>query len=164
MKILESSGPKTRIGEGVALTDVQILLLTLWGEGRGEPIEGRIAIGCVIRNRVRWGKWGESYARVCLAPYQFSCWRSEGGRANHEALLAMAKALADGLEITDQILRESGWIAHGIIGAWIRDNVQSATHYYNPDAMVPKGRIPAWALNQTPVATVGEHLFFRGVK
>ena len=50
--IIGAEGDKTTVQEGVALTDTQILLLTLWGEGRGEPIEGRVAIGSVIRNRV----------------------------------------------------------------------------------------------------------------
>jgi len=48
---------------------------TLYGECRGEPIEGQIAVAWVIRNRAehpRW--WGKGVAGVCLHPYQFSCW------------------------------------------------------------------------------------------
>jgi N-acetylmuramoyl-L-alanine amidase len=153
--ILGAEGEKYDVQEGIALTETQILLLTLWGEGRGEPVEGRIAIGSVIRNRVKWGKWGESYAKVCLAPWQFSCWRREGGASNYDALLGMAKAIAQSREITDPIVRECGWIAHGIIGAWLRDNTKGATHYYNPDGMKPKGRVPSWAANLTPVTIVG---------
>lgn len=162
--MLGAEGPKTDVGDGLALTETQIVLLTLWGEGRGEPRAGREAIASVIRNRVVWGKWGDSYARVCLAPWQFSCWRAAGGRSNYDAVMGMAQALARGSEITDPIIRECGWIATGVIGAWLRDETRGATHYYNPDAMVPVGSVPKWALNLVPVATIGSHLFFRGVK
>jgi hypothetical protein len=37
--------------------------------------------------------------------------------------------------------------------------VRGATHYYAPAAMIPKGRVPAWAIGP-PVARVGGHLFF----
>lgn len=162
--MIGSEGDRYPVTDTLSLTETQILLLTLWGEARSEPVEGRIAIGAVIRNRFMWGKWGESYAKVCLAPWQFSCWREAGGKSNYQAVMAMAQALAQGREITDATLRECGWIAHGIIGAWLRDNVKGATHYYSPGAMVPVGRVPVWALNLSPIAKVGAHLFFRGVK
>lgn len=58
--------------------DRDILARTLWGEARGEGLAGQIAVAWTIRNRVNDGKakswWGEGYAGVCQAPYQFSCW------------------------------------------------------------------------------------------
>lgn len=161
---LGSEGDRSDVADGVALTDAQILALTLWGEGRGEPVEGRIAVGCVIRNRVQLSKWGDSYPRVCLAPWQFSCWRRQGGAVNYERVMEQARRFANGEESGDTILRECGWIAHGIIAGWLRDRVDGATHYYAPAAMTPKGKLPAWAIGQQPCAFVGGHVFYRGVK
>lgn len=148
-----------------ALTDPQLLTLTLYGETRGEPIEGQIAVGCVIRNRVQIGRWGASYAKVCLAPWQFSCWRPEGGRDNYETVIEAAQMLAKSTTLPDDaLLRQCAWVAQGVIGAWILDTVREATHYYAPAAMVPAGSVPKWAINLTPVAKKGQHLFFAGVR
>lgn len=148
-----------------ALTDPQIVTLTLYGETRGEPIEGQIAVGCVIRNRVETGRWGASYAKVCLAPWQFSCWRPEGGRENYETVVAAAQMLARSTTLPENPrLRQCAWVAQGVIGAWILDTVREATHYYAPAAMVPAGTAPKWAAGLTPVAKKGSHLFFAGVR
>ena len=72
-----------------ALTDELALALTLDAEGRGDgrdgsSVEERIAIGCVIRNRLALGHWGLTYRAVCHAPRQFSCWDAIGGEQNAE--------------------------------------------------------------------------------
>lgn len=58
--------------------DRDVLARTLWGEVRGESLEGQIAVAWSIRNRVNAGKakswWGEGYTGVCQKPYQFGCW------------------------------------------------------------------------------------------
>ena len=147
------------------LSDPQILTLTLWGEARGEDVRGQVAVGSVIRNRFHDGRWGGSYADVCLAPWQFSCWRPEGGKAIDEAVLAHARHMASQNVVPeDQALRQCAWVAHGIIGAWLADLTKGATHYYSPKAMVPKGSVPAWARDEAPIAIVGDHLFFKGIK
>jgi N-acetylmuramoyl-L-alanine amidase len=151
-------------GELVALTDPQILTLTLYGETRGESIHGQIAVGCVIRNRVETGRWGSSYAKVCLHPWQFSCWRPQGGKENYEAVLGAAQSMLKGRLPDDVILRQCAWVAQGIIGHWIKDITDDSTHYYAPDAMTPRGTVPKWAVNLQPVVTHGRHLFFKGVK
>jgi len=151
--------------EIAALTDPQIMTLTLFGEARGEPIEGQIAVACLIRNRKDTGRWGGSYAKVCLAPWQFSCWKKEGGAENHALVLSMAHELATSPQVPEDILlRQCAWVSMGVIGGWIKDTTHEATHYYAPKAMKPLGKVPNWAINQTPVATIGNHLFFRGIK
>lgn len=155
------SDPRASIA---SLTDPQIVAVTLYGEARGEPIEGQIAVGCVLRNRYHTGRWGSSYAKVCLAPWQFSCWQPEGGRANYDEVLALARELATATVVPENALfRQCAWIAHGIIGEWICDTVRDATHYYAPDAMVPAGAVPKWAANKRPAVTIGRHLFFAQV-
>ena len=56
------------------LSDLEVTLVTLFGEARGEPVEGLIAVGSVIRNRVKAARFGSTYRAVCLARWQFSCW------------------------------------------------------------------------------------------
>lgn len=142
----------------MTLTEHQYVALTLWGETRGEPLIGKIAVACVIRNRLspRW----PTYRAVCLAPWQFSCWRPEGGAANHAALMALADRVATGDE-GPPVYRECLWIAEGLIDGRLRDITKGATHYYAPHAMRPRGKVPKWAVNQIPVAEVGSHVFYR---
>lgn len=147
-----------------ALTDPQILTLTLYGEARGEPIEGQIAVACLIRNRTETGRWGASYAKVCLHPWQFSCWRPEGGQQNYDRVIGLAKELATSTHLPeDPQLRQCAWVAQGVIGHWIQDTTKDATHYYAPRGMTPPERVPAWAINKQPVVTIGHHLFFAGI-
>lgn len=139
------------------LSDAQIVALTLWGEARGEPVEGRIAVACVIRNRVREpGWWGDSYMSVCLAKQQFSCWNADD--PNYSKLMALSNHMLRG-ESVDAILDECLWVAEGIVGGRVRDRVGAATHYYAESIQAPK-----WAKGATLVGRVGHHLFFQGVK
>jgi N-acetylmuramoyl-L-alanine amidase len=144
----------------LALTDHHALGLTLWGEARGEPIEGKIAVANVIRNRLKSGRWGETYRGVCLWPWQFSCWKKEGGEANYMDVQRLARALVDGETPEDNVLRECLWIAHGMVGEWITDNVKGATHYHVA-SMNPK---PSWAIGKTPVCSIHAHDFYKGIK
>lgn len=147
-----------------ALTDPKIVTLTLYGETRNQPIEGQIAVGCVIRNRVEDGRWGSSFRSVCLARWQFSCWMPEGGQANHDVVMAAARlmAISDRLP-EDPLLKQCAWIAQGVMGEWILDTVRLATHYYAPASMVPANTVPKWAAGRVPVAKKGQHLFFANV-
>lgn len=144
------------------LTDHHALALTLWGEARGEPLEGRVAVASVIRNRLKTGRWGESYRDVCLWPWQFSCWKPQGGKDNYEATRALAYQLIRDEKPEDSILRECLWIAHGIIGEWIRDSVKGGTHYMTRELYETKP--PYWVNGKKPIATVGAHVFFKGIK
>lgn len=143
------------------MTDADVLALTLYGEARGEPIEGRIAVACCIRNRVTAdlghdGKpdwWGEGYTGVCLAPKQFSCWNA------NDPNLAVLQQKA-GEFGRDPLLDECRWIANGVIDGVVRDRVGPATHYYEQHMRTP----PKWAAGATLVARVSNHLFFMDVK
>jgi N-acetylmuramoyl-L-alanine amidase len=148
------------------LDDLQALALTLFFEAGGEPVEGAIAVGCVIRNRVAHPKrFGTTYRAVVHAKSQFSCWWPWGGLKNFEHIIAASEALRHNLvlpfnEIELAEFQECCYVAEGIIGGQIKDRVRGATHYYAPEAMVPKGRVPDWAKGLSPAAKVGGHLFF----
>ena len=142
-----------------ALTPLQIAGLTIYGEARGERIEGRVAVGCVIRNRVIAGAYGKDYRGVCLRPWQFSCWRVEGGAANYHTVMLAAQSIRIGRE--GPALRECLWIAEGLVKNHLQDIVRGATHYMTRELWESKP--PKWAVGLTPVIGIGGHVFFAEV-
>lgn len=149
-------------------TEAQIVSLVLYGEARAEPVQGIVAVGCVIRNRVKadlhndkkpdW--WGEKYSGVCTAPWQFSCLTPKGGEKNYKAVLALANRMVSGLPVNGEHERQCIWIAHGIIGDYALDNVKASFHYHSA-SMIPR---PKWAQGHTPVTQIGAHVFYNDVK
>lgn len=139
------------------MTDIDVVTATIWGEARGEPIEGRIAVACVIRNRLLSGRWGHNYEAVARAPFQFSCWNA-GQDANHLAVLDLVNKLnAQGF--IDLMTQECRWVSNGVVNHVILDRVNSATHYHE-SSMNPK---PKWVEGARLVATIGHHMFYAGV-
>jgi N-acetylmuramoyl-L-alanine amidase len=141
-----------------ALSHEQAVAMTIRAEAVTEPIEGEIAVGCVIRNRLLHPvRFGQTWRDVCHAKAQFSCWQPVDGEKNYLALMAYCEqALAGTRPWPPQQL----WIAQGIIsGAITEDRVNGATHYYAKYMKIP----PKWARGVTPVADIGTHLFFKGV-
>lgn len=138
----------------------QVLAITLYGEARGEAVEGRIAVASVVMNRVKAKRFGHDARAVCLAPLQFSCWQPKGGQENYDDVMAIARATANGTA-PGPILRECAWIALGALSGDIRDRVNGSTHYLTADLF----RIapPAWAKGKTPAVRVGSQLFFAGI-
>lgn len=150
-----------------ALNDHQALALTLWAEARGEPDAGVQAVGCVIRNRAKNpGWWGRTLREVCLAPGQFSCW-NPGTDPNHVKLMQRAERLLKGLPILDRRFQEIEVLAAGIQADLVEDITKGSDHYYSPEGMVPKHRVPAWAQHPktkaalVPTAVIGRHRFYR---
>ncbi len=126
--------------------DEKTLLATcLYGEAAGESYQGKFAVGCVIRNRVNApGWWGDSYTRVILSPFQFSCFnedaptlkmmRAPKGNAWLECLKAAEAILTGEADITD-----------------------GATHYFATYIKVPE-----WSKRMRQTIQIGPHKFFTG--
>jgi len=131
------------------------LALTLYGEARSEPINGQCAVAAVIRNRVADGRWGHTYESVVCAPWQFSCWRPEGGKANYDALQVLKRSVELNGIPNDRALKTAYWIASGCVDGVMPSEIGRATHYYVTDSPVPK-----WAINTVPLKIVGRHSFF----
>ena len=139
-----------------------ILALTMLREAGGDRREGlssveeRIGVGCVVRNRVRDGRWPRTYRWVCLQPKQFSCW--DQGNPNRPVLLALAQRLVTDPFDMDEILRETAFLATGILGGQILDATKGANHYLHRRkvASVP------WDDTMRLVGQIGDHVFFVG--
>lgn len=142
------------------LSTPQVVALTLFGEARGEPIEGKVAVGSVIRNRVNARRFGADYRAVCLRPWQFSCWQPAAGQGNYDSLLAAARTLVNGGPM-GPALRECVWVADGILSDTLRDRVKGATHYLTTELLAT--RPPAWTYNAKPICVVGSHAFYVGI-
>ena len=145
------------------LGDFDALWLTIWAEARSEPLEGKVAVASVIRNRALYGtgRFGIGYTGVCLKPKQFSCW-NPGADKNHVRVMDMAEHISADTALRstlvyDDVTREIQYIAQGILGGQLRSNIGRADHYLTTDLFTRKP--PAWAKGRIPVAVKGAHAF-----
>ncbi|WP_339539081.1 cell wall hydrolase [Pseudomonas sp. RA_15y_Pfl2_54] len=133
--------------------DRDVLARTLWGEARGESLVGQIAVAWTIRNRVNDGKdrswWGEGYAGVCQAKYQFSCWNKTDPNSPY---------LSGAKQIPFRELAQARIAADQVIDGAVPDPTGGATHYYATSI-----RAPAWAAKAKQTLKLGGHVFFKDV-
>lgn len=140
------------------LDATEIVALTLWGEARGQPIQGIVGVANVIANRTRdpARRWGLTWQDVCLRRWQFSCWIPEGGRANYERMVEAVSDLAILRPLKDKVMRQCWWVARGVVDDMILDVTKGANHYYA--ATIPE---PKWARGQEPTVVMGLHRFYK---
>lgn len=136
------------------LPDRIVLALTIWGESRGEPVEGQIAVACVVRNRLkRAGGIAPRWRDICLAPEQFSCFNEDDPNAGPIARAAANLMTA----VPTPELAQALWIADGVMSGAAKDNTLGATHYLTTGLLNAKP--PSWAKNQPVLAVIGAHSF-----
>ncbi len=141
------------------LSPRQIVALTILGEARGEPVEGQIAVGCVIRNRViaLATSAATAWSTVCLKPQQFSCFNPDS--LERPSMLSMARLLTTEDALLSPGIRQCLWIADGVMGGAVLDNTDGANHYLTANLYATDP--PAWAVGVTPRATIRHHVFLR---
>ncbi len=133
----------------------EVAARTLCQEARGEPIEGQSAVAHVIKNRLASGKWGASFAEVCLSHAQFSGWWSPRGKPPyHDPNFAYACNLAD----DDKTLSHMRSVLQLVLDS-TTDPTNGATHYFNPSIVMPP-----WAQGATFCGKFGQQAFYRDVK
>lgn len=116
----------------------------LWGEARGEPALGKLAVLWVIKNRA--ARRSTSMKEEILRPLQFSSFNP--GDPNRPRLLA-----APGLD-------PRGWAACEAVAElfpYTNDPTNGADHYYNPSVASPKWGRGSAGWHET--ATIGAHVF-----
>lgn len=140
-----------------ALSPEQTVAMTIWAEAGAELIEGQVAVGCVLRNRLLLPKrFNDTWKEVCLDKWQFSCWIPQGGEDNYRRLMTRCDAALKGVNPWPA---QALWIAQGIIANSIQDRVAGATHYYASWMKKP----PTWSVGVEPVTVIGVHRFYKGV-
>ena len=136
----------------MTLTDHDRLIAarTIYGEARGEPREGKIAVARVIHNRATDPEWrygGPALAGVCLKPWQFSCWNADDpNRARIKGLTIDDPRLANSLAALDEAL----------LGGRV-ERFAGIYHYKVKSSPAP------WASGKQPAFVIGRHEFFRDI-
>ena len=131
-----------------AKEDLDILARTIFGEARGELYGGKVAIGCVIMNRVNAKTWfGTGVVSVCLSPGQFSCWNAND--PNREKVLAASIDKDAFLECLD--------VAKRTLAGEFEDLTFGSRHYLAP------GANPYWAKGKEPIIQIGNHRYFNNI-
>jgi len=133
-------GGCSRGTESGQLTNEQkILALTLLAEARGEGVRGMEAVAMVVKQRMI--NRSQTATQVCVAPKQFSAWNGRS-RADLEYLWR-SPAAPDAIGV----VRRFDELDPAVI--------DYADHYCTVRIT------PYWALDQQPVAVIGNHKFFR---
>lgn len=134
--------------------DIDVMARTIWGESRGEPLLGQVAVGWIIVNRVlaaakdkaHFGWWGTTVPTVCLAKAQFSCWLPDDPNAS--------KLRAATLQQTS--FQRAFGVACLVLSGDIADPTDGATHYFADSIAAP-----SWTFTMQPKAKIGAHSFYR---
>lgn len=132
--------------------EITAIAMTVWGEARGEPPTGKIAVAQVICNRMeheRQHAW-----EVVTKPRQFACWNEDD-----PTRMKLSEPLTHG---TPGDWEQCVWAALGALRKWVwLPAVGTARHYLSTE-LSPE-QWPAWARGRQPDATIGRHHFFIGV-
>ena len=122
-----------------------LAIITIWQEAQGEPYEGKVAVGEVIRERMQRNYNGDgTVAGTVAAPAQFSGW-------DDRKFLIRALKLNDGDPVVQECIR-----------AWNQSRDTNYTHnavLYCNLATVPHR--PSWARDDKQVCQIGHHTFYR---
>jgi N-acetylmuramoyl-L-alanine amidase len=102
------------------LTDLFMVSLCIFREARGEVHDGKVAVGCVIRNRVQHPGWyGKDWFSVVTKPWQFSSFNK--GDPNSIVFGAY----------TDPIWLECVGVASDVMADNLADITNGATFYFD---------------------------------
>lgn len=71
--------------------DKKYIARVVYAESQGEPMEGKIAVACVVLNRFESGRFGKTVRRVVFARHQFAV----AGTYNAECMEAVEAAITN---------------------------------------------------------------------
>lgn len=122
----------TSSSSSASSTDLNLLARVVYGEARGEPYTGQVAVAAVVLNRVRSSSFPNSVAGVVYQSGAFDC--VSDGQINLTPNQSAYKAAKDAL---------NGW-----------DPTYGCLFYYNPRTATSK-----WMLSRTVKLSIGNHAF-----
>ncbi|GFR37665.1 spore cortex-lytic enzyme [Insulibacter thermoxylanivorax] len=117
---------------GLSETDLRYMANAVYGEARGEPYEGQVAVAAVILNRLKSSNFPNTIYGVIFEPRAFTAvadgqiWLTPDEKA--------MKAVRDAL---------NGW-----------DPTGGCVYYFNPDTATS-----AWIWSRPQVKRIGKHIF-----
>ena len=133
------------------INDDALGAITIWQESRNQRYEGKVAVGEVIRERMRQRFFSDgTVAGTICRPYQFSGWNS-----------------ADRNRIASLMLDDNDPLARECLLAWQGSKtssfVKGAIFYLNKAAVIAiEGRLPKWWDGDADPASevvIGDHAF-----
>jgi len=113
-------------------TDLNLLSKLVYGEARGEPYKGMVAVAATVLNRVANSKFPNTIAGVIYQPGAYTC--VSDGQINLSANEQSRKAAQDAI---------NGW-----------DPTSGCIYYFNPSTATSK-----WIWSRPQVLTIGKHIF-----
>ncbi|MCA0754096.1 spore cortex-lytic enzyme [Paenibacillus sp. N4] len=117
---------------GLTDNDLKIMANAVYGEARGEPYEGQVAVAAVILNRLKSQSFPNTIYGVIFQPRAFT-------------------AVADGqIWLTPNEKAEEAVM--DAINGW--DPSGGCLYYFNPDTATS-----AWIWTRTQIKTIGKHIF-----
>ena len=134
--------------------EAAILALTIWGEARAHGSAGMNAVGHVIMNRARSGKFGEGIQGVALRDKAFSCWNA--GDPNRAQMINITN-LKPGSKDYDAWVKAKK-IATEIVMNKTPDPTGGAL-FYHTDAVNPN-----WAKPSAFLTKINNHIFYKSAK
>lgn len=129
MGIMQSSNSGSSTNNS---SNVNLLARAIYGEARGEPYTGQVAVGAVIMNRVRSSKFPNTIAGVIYQSGAFDA--VSDGQINLTPDATSKKAAQDAI---------NGW-----------DPSYGAIYYFNPSTATNK-----WIWSRPMTVTIGKHRF-----
>jgi N-acetylmuramoyl-L-alanine amidase len=133
-------------GQIEVFTDTFMLALAIYREARGEDLTGKVAVGCVIRNRVQHPSWyGRNWFAVITKPYQFSSFNA-GDRNSAVFGSAADRAWQDSLAAALRVM------------AGVPDPTGGATFYFDQTLV---NNPPKWASIYLHTADIGAFHFYK---
>lgn len=120
------------VPQGFSQNDIKLMANAVYGEARGEPYEGQVAVAAVILNRVRSSTFPNTVSGVIFEPRAFT-------------------AVADGqIWLTPNDQAEKAVL--DAINGW--DPTGHALYYFNPETATS-----AWIWTREQIKTIGKHIF-----
>ncbi|MBD7945172.1 spore cortex-lytic enzyme [Psychrobacillus sp. AK 1817] len=112
--------------------DLKLIANAVYGEARGEPYEGQVAVAAVILNRIEHPDFPNTVSEVIFQPLAFTAvadgqiWLEPNERAKEAVLDAL-----------------NGW-----------DPSENAIYYFNPDTATSQ-----WIWSRPHIKKIGQHIF-----
>lgn len=122
------SSPRGDVSEN----DIRLMSNAVYGEARGEPYVGQVAVAAVILNRLKSADFPNTISGVIFQPRAFTA--VDDGQIWLEPNETARKAVLDAL---------NGW-----------DPSNGCEYYFNPDTATS-----AWIWTRQQVTTIGKHIF-----
>ena len=132
LKALGISGSKNNSQNNSNNSDMNLLSRLVYGEARGEPYQGMVAVAATVLNRVSDSRFPNTIAGVIYQSGAYTC--VSDGQINLSSNEQSKKAAQDAI---------NGW-----------DPTYGCIYYFNPSTATSK-----WIWSRPQVLTIGRHIF-----